>query len=373
MRLALFAAVVVVPVAAAQEGTIVYRLGNDTVAVESFTRTPTKLSGSMVGRGGASVILTTYEMTLNRGRPVSAVVKRMQGDGQPLANQPLEYRFTLGADSAIRETVWQDSTQRRAFGAANAWPALPVFAHAPYELLNALGKGKRDSVPAIGLAGNAIGFMGLESLNGDTLRYRGGFYPWLVRFDKDGRLLSVDGMLTTNKSIGLRAPGRAVDVAAIARSMRPAGTLSPRQLAGTTISQAPIMISYGSPSVRGRTVWGGQLVPLDSIWRTGANEATHLATGKTLVFGDITVPAGLYTLWTHHTRNGTWLIISKQVGQWGTQYNPANDLGRVPLELKDAPNFAEELMITVRPTGQGRGAIDVAWGDKMATTGFSVR
>lgn len=357
----------------AQQGTIVYRLGNDTVAVESFTRTPTKLSGAMVGRAGAIVALVTYDVTLDRGRPVSARVTRTLGDGQPIPNAPLEYRFTLRADSAIRETVWQDSTQRRAFAAANAWPSLPVFVHAPYELLNALGRGRRDSVPAIGIAGNAVGFMGLETLSGDTLRFRGGFYPWLVRFDRDGRLVSVDGMLTTNKSMGLRAPGGAVDVAAIARSMRPAGTLSPRQVAGTTISQAPIFVSYGSPSVRGRTVWGGQLVPFDSVWRTGANEATHLATGKTLVFGDVTLAPGLYTLWTQHTRSGTWLIVNRQVGQWGTQYNPANDVGRVQMELKDVTPAVEELTITVRPTGPGRGAIDIAWGDKVATAPFTVR
>jgi hypothetical protein len=357
----------------AQEGTIVYRLGNDTVAVESFTRTSSKLTGAMVGRGGANVVLTTYDITLNKGQPTAAVVKRMAGDGQPIPNAPVEYRFAFRADSAIRETVWKDSTQRRAFAVANAWLSMPVFIHAPYELINALGKGKRDSIPSIGLTGTSIGYMGFDTVSGDTLRARGGFYPWLVRFDKDGRLQSVDGMLTTNKSIGLRAPGKAADVAAIAASMRPVGTLSPRQVAGTTISQAPIFISYGSPAVRGRSVWGGQLVPLDSVWRTGANEATHLATGKTLQLGDLTLAPGLYTLWTQHTRTGTWLIVNKQVGQWGTQYNAANDVGRVQMEMKDVSPEVENLTITVRPAGQGRGAIDIAWGDKVATAPFTVR
>ncbi len=373
MRLALAALIASSSVLDAQEGTIVYRLGKDTVAVESFTRTPSKLTGAMVGRGGASVVLTTYDITLNKGLPTAAVVKRLLGDGQPIPNAPVEYRFAFRADSAIRETIWKDSTHRRAFAAANAWPSLPVFIHAPYELLAAMGRGKRDSVPVIGLGGTSIGYMGLETLSGDTLRARGGFYPWLVRLDRNGQLLSVDGMLTTNKSIGLRSPGKAADVAAIAASMRPAGTLSPRQLAGTTISQAPVFISYGSPSARGRSVWGGQLVPFDSVWRTGANEATHLATGKTLVLGDLTVPPGLYTLWTQHTRTGTWLIVSRQVGQWGTQYNPANDVGRVQLEMKDITPAVEELTITVRPAGPGRGVIDIAWGDKVATTPFTVR
>ena len=372
MRLLFVALTAVAPVLHAQEGTVVYRLGNDTVAIESWSRRGNMLTGEMIGRGGATVSRTWYEISYDRGRPVTTVVKRLNPDGSPATTGPTEYKFVFRADSAIRETVWRDSTQRRAFAVSNAWPALPVFIHAPMEDLAKLGKGRRDSVPAISLGGNAPAFIGLETLSGDTLRMRGGFYAWLMRFDRENRLQSVDGMLTTNKSMGLRAAGK-MDMTALATAMRPAGTLSPRQVAGVTISQAPIMLSYGQPSARGRTVWGGQLVPFDSVWRTGANEATHLATGKTLVFGDLAVPPGLYTLWTQHTRAGTWLIVSKQVGQWGTQYNPANDIGRVQLEMKDITPAVEELTISVRTTGQGRGAIDIAWGDKVATAPFVVR
>lgn len=364
--------VVMSAVALAQDGTIVYRLGNDTVAVESWSRRGNMLTGEMVGRGGATVSRTWYEISYDRGRPVTTVVKRLQPDGTPVMIGPTEYRFVFRADSAIRETVWRDSSARRAFAAGNAWPSLPVFIHAPMEDLAKLGKGRRDSVPAISLGGNAPVYIGLETLNGDTLRMRGGFYAWLMRFDRNNQLQSVDGMLTTNKSMGLRAAGK-VDMTVLATAMRPAGTLSPRQLAGATISQAPVFISYGAPSARGRTVWGGQLVPFDSVWRTGANEATHLATGKTLAFGDLIVPPGLYTLWTQHTRAGTWLIVSRQVGQWGTQYSPANDVGRVQLEMKDITPAVEELTIAVRATGPGRGVIDIAWGDKVATAPFTVR
>jgi hypothetical protein len=133
------------------------------------------------------------------------------------------------------------------------------------------------------------------------------------------------------------------------------------------------MVNYGSPAARGRTIWGGILIPFDTIWRTGANEATHLATSKRIQLGDITLDPGLYTLWTQHTRTGTFLIVNKQVGQWGTQYNPANDLGRVAMQLSDAPSFVENFTITIRPLGQGRGAIDLAWGDKVASAPFVVR
>ena len=59
--------------------------------------------------------------------------------------------------------------------------------------------------------------------------------------------------------------------------MKPTGVLSPRAAAYAGFNRGPIFISYGRPAVRERTVWGGTLIPFDTIWRTGANEATHLA------------------------------------------------------------------------------------------------
>ncbi len=156
--------------------------------------------------------------------------------------------------------------------------------------------------------------------------------------------------------------------------MTPTGRLSMRGNATLTFEQSPIFIDYGRPLVRQRTVWGGQLVPFDSVWRAGANAATHLATTRTLVFGDLVVPAGMYSLWIQHTRNGTFLIINKQTGQWGTSYDPAQDLGRVPMTLAPAPAFVEQFTITIRAMPPGtRGAFDFAFGPSVATATFLVR
>jgi hypothetical protein len=357
----------------AQDGLIIYRLGNDTVAVERFSRSANRFAGEMVSRSGAVVIRTAYELALAAGRVTTATVRRMQADGTPLPNAPIEYRFRFGRDSASRTLVWADSTSARAFAAANALPALPVFVYAPFMLLNEAGPGSaRDSVPTIGLGGNATGFVGLERLGGDTVRLRGAPYPMRLRFGADGRLLVVDGTMTTNKAVGTLSEGPA-DLAAIARAMKPTGVLSPRVTEAVSIGQGPILINYGSPAVRGRSVWGGTLVPYDSVWRTGANEATHLATSKTLQLGDLTLAPGVYTLWIQHRRSGTDLIVSRKVGMWGTLYDPAADVGRVPMTLANAPEFAEDFRITIRSLGQGRGAFDFAWGDRVATASFSVR
>lgn len=356
-------------VAQAQDATIVYRLGRDTVAIEQFTKTPTKLTGEMVTRSGAAVTRTSYEIDYANGRVSHALVKRMAADGTPLPNTPREYHLIWKGDSVTRLLTFADSSPQRTFYAPDAFPSLPVYVYAPFEILKAAAKS--DSVPSVGIQGNNVGHLGFAT-DGELMRLRGAPYAMLLKFDAQGRLQSIDGGFTTNKAVGTRVSGK-VDIATIAKTMKPTGTLSPRMTAYAAFQQGPITVNYGSPAVRGRTVWGGVLIPFDTIWRTGANEAAHLATSKTIQFGDVTLAPGLYTIWTQHTKTGTWLIFNKQVGQWGTAYNPANDIGRVQMTLANTPEHVEDFTITVRPLPQGRGSIDLAWGDKVASAPFQLR
>src|SRR4051812_9876566 len=91
--------------ARAQDGSIVYKLGHDTVAIETFSRTPTRFSGQLVSRQGLLVVRTDYDITLASGKPSLVVVKRMAPDGSALPNVPTEYRFTFSHDTIERVTV----------------------------------------------------------------------------------------------------------------------------------------------------------------------------------------------------------------------------------------------------------------------------
>lgn len=358
---------------AAQQASLTYILGKDTLAIEQFTRTADRMTGEMVQRGGPTVVLVRYEMALDRaGRPSAVTIRRLQADGTPFPNQPSEVRLRFTADSATREIVRGDSIERRGFPVRGAVAAFPIYVYGPLEVLAGLRRSgvHADSVPALGLAGNP-GFIGLEPAGGDTLRLRGAPYPMRVRFDAGGRLTMVDGSLTTNKVLATRGGG-GLDLGAIARTMRPTGALSARDVArGAFGAGGIVLVDYGRPLVRERTVWGGTLVPYDSIWRAGANDATHLFTTRTLTFGDVAVPAGTYSLWIQHTRTGTFLVVNRQTGQWGTQYDPAQDLARIPMQLSPAPSQVEELTVAVRSQGANRGSIEFAWGDRIASAAFT--
>jgi hypothetical protein len=359
--------------ASAQGALLVYRLGKDTLAVEQYSRTATGMSGEMVQRSGSAVVRFSYSIALGKdGRPTAATLTRALGDGTPQAGAPREVRYSLRADSAVREVVFADSTQRRAFAASRAMVNFPVFIYGPTELLAALRKGgAADSLPAIGQAGG-LGFAGLTALGGDSMRLRGGPYPMVLRFDAANRLQSLDGRATTNKVVGERVAAR-VDIAAIARGMKPTGVLSAREDVRAAFGPGGmVIVDYGRPQVRERTVWGGTLVPFDSVWRAGANDATHLFTTRPLTLGTITLAPGMYTLWVQHTRQGTFLIVNRQTGQWGTQYDATQDVGRVEMQSAAAPAHVEEMAIAVRALGPARGVLELAWGDRVMTVPFGV-
>ena len=359
------------PAAAQQPTSFVVRLGRDTMAVEQFTRTANRMTGEVATRLGAAVSRLQYDVAIGSdGRPTSVTYRPRNAAGAPLPNQPTEIRITFVGDSARREAVFPDSVSTRTVAAARATP----FQSPAYGLLELafvqLRRGNAASAQfgAVNTGGNAAPLT-LTVAGADTVKASTGF---VYRVDREGRLLSIDGTATTQKFVAERGTAR-IDIAAVAGRMAPAGVLSPRGAAHGSFMQSVVFISYGRPQVRERTVWGGTLVPFDAIWRTGANEATHLATSRELAFGDLVVPPGLYTLYIFNARNGPQLAINRQVGQWGTIYDQARDLGRVPLTMAATPEHAEDFTINIRSLGGGRGAIDFAWGPQMATATFTAR
>jgi hypothetical protein len=112
---------------------------------------------------------------------------------------------------------------------------------------------------------------------------------------------------------------------------------SPPAQAAVTLAGKSITIDYGAPSMRGRKIFGG-LVPYGQVWRTGANPATTLKTQGNIKIGDLSVPAGTYTIYSLPAEGQWKLIVNKQTGQWGTEYHQEQDLGRVDMQRGMAPS-----------------------------------
>jgi hypothetical protein len=136
-----------------------------------------------------------------------------------------------------------------------------------------------------------------------------------------------------------------ISIAAFAQEpQEPKKPLSPPQQVEYKTNGKKITIDYGAPSKRDRVIFGG-LVPYDQVWRTGANAATTLTTDADLMIGSLHVPAGKYTLYTIPGAKTWTLIVNKQTGQWGTEYDETQDLGRVQMKVASPLKTPVEMFV----------------------------
>lgn len=174
-----------------------------------------------------------------------------------------------------------------------------------------------------------------------------------------------------------------VAIAAIVASTLPLAAqqkrVSPHETVGAVIDGSRVTITYGRPYTKNpktgetRKIWGG-LVPYGKVWRLGADEATKLTTQKALAFGSTTVPAGTYSLYLLPQEDGSAkLIINKQVGQWGTQYDEKQDLARIDLKKQALDKPASQLTIAITAPSSGGGLLSIQWESTEYTAPFTVQ
>jgi hypothetical protein len=144
---------------------------------------------------------------------------------------------------------------------------------------------------------------------------------------------------------------------------------SPRDSVFLSLDTNKISVNYSRPSIRGRVIMG-QLVPWNKVWRTGANQATHLKTNFDMMLGDVPVPRGTYTLWTLPSPTGWKLILNKQTGQWGTQYDPGQDLARFDAKVETLPGVVDTFTISLEATGKAAGVLKLKWEKTQVSAAF---
>lgn len=119
---------------------------------------------------------------------------------------------------------------------------------------------------------------------------------------------------------------------------------SPRKEMRAKMGDQTLTINYGSPSVKGRAVWGG-LVNYDKIWRTGANEATTIETSADLSIEGKKLAAGKYGLFTIPAKDGKWTVVFNSTSeQWGAyDYDKSKDVLRVKVMATETETVVEAM------------------------------
>lgn len=122
---------------------------------------------------------------------------------------------------------------------------------------------------------------------------------------------------------------------------------STKEVVTGKINGATITINYGSPSVKGREIWG-KLVPFNQVWRAGANDATTFETDKEVTIEGSKLPAGRYSFFVIPNEKECVIIFNKEAKQWGAyKYKEKEDQLRVTVKQKVAKTKAEKLVYLI--------------------------
>ena len=356
----------------------VVRLGSDTVAMEQYSRAGNRIEATIIQRSPATYTGNSNIEMAASGLPVSwRYEARLPTGARPTNGATVT--MTFGTDSTTY-MVTRDTgvaiTRRIAGGAA-----IPNLGNSILTRNLALAYARlqgRDSVnaPIIGTNG-ARDSMPVRFITRDSARVWYFGAPMYAKLDADGQLRWIDGAQTTNKIRGIRSTRFNVGSTVANYAARDAagnglGAVTTRDTVRAQIAGGTMSIDYGRPSLRGRNVWTNGVLG-DTLWRTGANAATEFRTQYDLRIAGQTIPAGAYTLWTHIApRNSRYeLIFNRRTGQWGTDYDPAQDLLRVPLTERTMPSSVERFTMTIDRSGNG-GVIAMQWGRKRLEVPFTV-
>jgi hypothetical protein len=356
------------------------RLGNDTLSVESVTRTGNSIVSDEVDRF-PRVRQRHTEIDLNDDGGIRRLVMDVHTPSEPENERQRRVEVNVSGDSVRITKRDGTGTKRMSFatGGAVAMAHLPQM-YSLYDLYFAAAHNvaKKSNTDTAKLSQFYIDReFDRFPLHRGTVRFLPGGkaeirHDWLsgtgdATVDSSGRLLAYSGGRTTYK-VDVERLAEPPDVkeigdrfAAAEAKAGAAKQLSVRDTLRAVIGNASFTVDYGRPMARGRDLLGNVL-PYDRVWRTGANAATQFTTSAPITIAGIPLSPGTYTLWTIPRANGADLIVNRQTGQWGTGYNAAHNIGTAAMTTDITETPVEKFTISIRPNGADRGELLMEWG-----------
>jgi len=358
-------------------------LGRDTISVESVSRQGNTLTSDEVDRFPSVKIRHTV-VDLNNDGSIRHLVMDIHTPSEPSGQRDRKVVADVAGNKVHLSKTDSTGTVIRDFTSDSSI----VVAHVPqmYSLYELYFAAALKKVAAAKLAAGKpvqmrqfyidrefdrfpLGRAIVTPLEGGRMEI---IHEWLsgtgeAMMDSTGNMLSYSGARTTY-DVRVKRLAMPPDVKGIADRMvaleAQAGdvkSLSVRDTVRAKIGNSVFTVDYGRPLLRGRTLLG-DVIPYDRVWRTGANEATQFTTSTAIKLAGMQVPAGTYTLFTAPHTSGVDLIVNKQTGEWGTEYNRSLDLGTARIRSEVATATVEEFTISILPGDNRHGTLILEWG-----------
>lgn len=123
-----------------------------------------------------------------------------------------------------------------------------------------------------------------------------------------------------------------------------------------------INVTYSSPGVKDRTIWG-ELVPYDEYWRAGANANTKVSFSTDVTVEGNPVEAGTYCLGIMPKADGAWTVVLAEDGGYGdwSDYADSHDVARFDITPVMKDHSKERLLYVFTDTKDGSSTLSLHW------------
>lgn len=137
---------------------------------------------------------------------------------------------------------------------------------------------------------------------------------------------------------------------------------SPLQTLTQAFGLGEVTVEYSRPVAKGRTIFG-EVVPMDKIWRTGANGATKITFTDVVSFEGKEVKPGTYSIYTipHEGSCEVMLYSDLTLGGSVADYDEKNEVLRVKVASNKIPIRLESFTILIDEVLPTSANLILAW------------
>lgn len=150
-----------------------------------------------------------------------------------------------------------------------------------------------------------------------------------------------------------------ISIAAAAQAQITLPAPSPKSIVKQTIGLTEITIDYSRPGAKDRKVFG-EVVPMDQLWRTGANAATTIEFSDDVQVQGQKLAKGKYSVLTIPGQNEWTIIFNKNISASTETYKEGEDALRVKVKPRTG-NFTETFTINIDSIRNDGGTLVFDW------------
>lgn len=340
------------------------QLGADTLAIEEVIIHKDSIEAQVLLR---SPKLRELDYGFSQDPESTVLLRGVVRDG--VTGDLVSTQIAEWVDDSLQITIGGGDRVRKVSNDRSILPFIDMV-HWPFDLMLANGSNLTDgeSLEQPLWSGTRSFSFEVKRMTADSMTLKHPSRGYMgVKLDADGNLQKLDAGLTTRKLTVTRLTsldyeGIKARFIELEKAGKGFGALSGRGKTEKEVNGVNYLIDYGTPSKRGREIWGG-IVSYGKRWRTGANRATHFTIDKDIMLGELAVPAGEYTFFSIPQKNYLSLIVNKQTGQNGRSYDDSQDLGVVDLAAVELDEVVEVFTIDVVERN-GKAYLSLQWDKK---------